>query len=152
MSDVVHSMYAGFLKRVAAYIIDVLVLVIPNFIIGFIVGFILAVNAKTEIELEIALAGADALINIISFLIGWIYFAAMESSSKQATLGKLALGIKVTDYDGNKISFGKATGRFFGKILSGIIFCIGFIMVAFTNKKQGLHDLMAGTLVVNKNE
>jgi uncharacterized RDD family membrane protein YckC len=74
----------------------------------------------------------------------------MESSSKQATLGKMALGIIVTDLEGQRISFGKATGRHFSKIVSGIILYIGFIMVAFTEKKQGLHDMMAGCLVVVK--
>lgn len=74
----------------------------------------------------------------------------MESSAKQATLGKMAVGIVVTDMNGGRISFGNATGRFFGKILSGLIIYVGFIMVAFTDKKQGLHDMMAGTLVVQK--
>ncbi|MER3416968.1 MAG: hypothetical protein C4297_12250 [Gemmataceae bacterium] len=74
----------------------------------------------------------------------------MESSRTQATLGKMALGITVTDLEGNRIGFGKATGRFFGKIISALIFYIGFVMAAFTEKKQGLHDMMAGCLVVNK--
>ena len=78
----------------------------------------------------------------------WLYFALMESSSKQATLGKMALGIRVTDVNGNRIGFGRATGRHFAKILSGLILGIGFLMAAFTEKKQALHDMIAGTLVV----
>jgi uncharacterized RDD family membrane protein YckC len=74
----------------------------------------------------------------------------MESSARQATLGKMALGIVVTDLDGNRIGFGRATGRYFAKILSALILLIGFIMAAFTQKKQGLHDIIAGTLVVKK--
>jgi uncharacterized RDD family membrane protein YckC len=74
----------------------------------------------------------------------------MESSSKQATLGKLALGIVVTDLNGNRISFGRATGRYFGKIVSGMIFAIGYIMAGFTEKKQALHDMIASCLVVLK--
>jgi uncharacterized RDD family membrane protein YckC len=62
----------------------------------------------------------------------------------------MALGIKVTDLSGERIGFGKATGRYFGKIISGLILLIGYIMVAFTEKKQGLHDMMAGCLVVSK--
>ena len=58
------------------------------------------------------------------------------------------LGLRVTDLNGNRIGFGKATGRYFGKILSGMICFIGFIMVAFTEQQQGLHDMLAGTLVV----
>jgi uncharacterized RDD family membrane protein YckC len=79
---------------------------------------------------------------------GWLYFALMESSAKGATLGKMALGLRVTDLSGNRISFGRATGRYFGKIVSGMIFSIGYIMAGFTQQKQALHDIMAGCLVV----
>jgi uncharacterized RDD family membrane protein YckC len=89
-------------------------------------------------------------VQIVAVVIEWLYFAGMESSAGQATLGKRALGIKVTDMSGNRITFGKATGRFFGKILSSLILLIGFLMAAFTQKKQALHDLLAGTLVVNR--
>ena len=74
----------------------------------------------------------------------------MESSSRQATVGKMATGIVVTDMTGKKISFAKATGRHFAKIISGVILLIGFIMIAFTQKKQGLHDIIADCLVVKK--
>ena len=74
----------------------------------------------------------------------------MESSAYQGTVGKIFLGIKVTDLNGHKIGFGRATGRHFGKIISAIILFVGFIMVAFTKRKQGLHDIMAGCLVLNR--
>ena len=74
----------------------------------------------------------------------------LESSANQATVGKMALGIQVTDLQGNRISFGRALGRTLAKILSGLILLIGYIMAAFTEKKQGLHDMIAGTLVVKK--
>lgn len=74
----------------------------------------------------------------------------MENSATQGTLGKLALGIKVTDLNGRRIGFGRATGRHFGKFISTLTLLIGYIMVAFTQKKQGLHDMMAGCLVVNR--
>lgn len=77
----------------------------------------------------------------------WLYEALMESSAYQATLGKMILGMKVTDLYGNRISFARATGRHFAKIVSAMILGIGFIMVGFTERKQGLHDMMAGTLV-----
>jgi len=77
----------------------------------------------------------------------WLYEALMESSSYQATLGKMAFGMKVTDLYGNRISFGRATGRHFAKLVSLVTLCIGFIMVGFTERKQGLHDMIAGTLV-----
>jgi uncharacterized RDD family membrane protein YckC len=80
----------------------------------------------------------------------WLYFAIQESSSEQATLGKRILGIKVIDYEGRRIGFARATGRFWGKTLSGILFNIGYIMAAFTNRKQALHDILAQTLVVRR--
>jgi len=80
----------------------------------------------------------------------WLYFALLESSPYQATLGKMALGIKVVDIEGGRISFGRATGRFFGKYLSGMIFYIGFLLAAFSRRRQALHDMLANTLVVWK--
>jgi uncharacterized RDD family membrane protein YckC len=80
----------------------------------------------------------------------WLYFAYQESSPAQATIGKRALGIKVTDLEGNRISFGRATGRYFAKYLSAITLFIGFLLAAFTARKQALHDMIAGTLVVNR--
>lgn len=77
----------------------------------------------------------------------WLYFAYMESASG-ATIGKQAFGLKVTDLEGNNITFIRATGRYFGKFVSRLILDIGYVMVAFTEKKQGLHDMMAGCLVV----
>jgi uncharacterized RDD family membrane protein YckC len=74
----------------------------------------------------------------------------MESSPFQATIGKVAVGIYVADLQGQRISFGRATGRFFGKILSGAILLIGYLMAGFTEKKQALHDTMAGCLVLVK--
>jgi uncharacterized RDD family membrane protein YckC len=72
----------------------------------------------------------------------------MESSAKGGTLGKMAIGIMVTDMTGNRISFGRATGRYFAKILSQMILMIGFLMAGFTQQKQALHDILAGCLVV----
>src|SRR5690606_10177125 len=88
--------------------------------------------------------------SIIMMIVDWLYFASFESSTKQATPGKMALGIIVTDYEGERISFGKALGRKFAKILSTITLGIGYIMAAFTEQKQALHDMVAGTLVVQK--
>ena len=134
--------YAGFWKRFAAAIIDGFSLMIGGFIIGGFLGLIYGLATGTS-------QGSEILGNMVGILMGWLYFALMESSSKQGTLGKMALGIKVTDLSGNAISFGKATGRHFSKIVSMIILSIGYLLAAFTPKKQGLHDMMAGCLVVN---
>jgi uncharacterized RDD family membrane protein YckC len=107
---------------------------------------------ETESAAGLIIAAIVAYLSaILLIVIGqWLYYALMESSGRQATLGKLALGIVVTDLNGNKITFGRATGRYFGKILSGMIFAIGYIMAGFTERKQALHDIMAGCLVVLK--
>lgn len=135
--------YAGFRKRFSAAIIDGSILMVAGFIIGGFAGFLYGYSTGTR-------EGSGALGNIVGIILGWLYFALMESSSKQGTLGKMALGIKVTDLSGNAISFGRATARHFGKILSAIILLVGYLMVAFTAKRQGLHDMIAGCLVVNK--
>jgi uncharacterized RDD family membrane protein YckC len=92
----------------------------------------------------------DGLRFIFFLLLSWLYSAFMESSQKQATFGKIALGIIVTDLNGNKITFGRATGRYIGKIVSVLIFGIGFLLATFTDKKQALHDNMARCIVVLK--
>jgi hypothetical protein len=88
--------------------------------------------------------------DLLSIIAMWLYFALMESSPRMATLGKMAVGLVVTDADGQRIGFGRASARFFGKILSGLVFAIGFLMAGFTARKQGLHDMLASTLVLNK--
>ena len=91
--------------------------------------------------------GMTTLGTILSIVLSWLYSALLESSARGATLGKMVMGARVTDLSGGRISFGRATGRYFAKIISGMILAIGFIMVAFTARKQGLHDMIAGTLV-----
>jgi uncharacterized RDD family membrane protein YckC len=138
--------YAGFWKRFAAYFLDMIIVGSVAWVVSFVIGFIIGLMFAGSFESELLLLFLVPVILILD----WLYFALMESSSKRATLGKMALGIIVTDLEGKRISFGRATGRFFSKILSGIIIYIGFIMVAFTDKKQGLHDMTAGTLVIAK--
>jgi uncharacterized RDD family membrane protein YckC len=142
--------YAGFWRRLAAALIDGLLLFAVYLAIAFVMGFIYAAITGND-EMSDYTANVIAYVAwIIAFLLGWLYWALMESSSKQATLGKMALGIVVTDVNGQRVSFGRASGRYFGKIVSQIILFIGFLMVAFTQKKQGLHDIMASCLVVVK--
>ena len=83
-------------------------------------------------------------------MLNWLYYAFLESSSWQGTLGKKALGLEVTDLQGRRISFARASGRFFGKFISVMILLIGFIMAGFTARKQALHDILAGCLVIRK--
>jgi len=83
-------------------------------------------------------------------IIRWTYFAGMESSPFRATFGKMALGLYVTNQNGERIDFGQATGRYFGKILSGLILGVGYLMAGFTEKHQALHDKLSNSLVLRK--
>ncbi|WP_260927549.1 RDD family protein [Novosphingobium sp. 9] len=140
--------YGGFWWRVLAYFIDAIVMQVVMSVLGAIMG--------VGIGLGSVMGGMDqtganfaiiALTTSISLVLSWLYFAIMESSPTQGTLGKMAVGLVVTDEFGQRIGFGRATGRYFAKILSSLILCIGYIMVAFTERKQGLHDIVARTLV-----
>ena len=128
--------YAGFWRRVAAALIDGILVGVVSWIVTMIF------SAISD--------GAEVTAQILVLIAAYGYYAGMESSSYQATVGKIALGIQVTDLMGNRISFGRALGRNLAEILSALILGIGYIMVAFTSKKQGLHDMIAGTLVVKK--
>ena len=147
--------YAGFWRRFAAMIIDGIVFS-PLFLIFFagsgLFGVISGAAAGRDMEgAGAALLGLGIFAGVLVMVAGnWLYHTMMECSRHQATLGKMALGIKVTDLNGNRISFARANGRFFGKLISGAIMNIGYLMAAFTEKKQALHDILAGCLVVLK--
>ncbi len=133
--EVTRLQYAGFWIRTGAYILDALIVGVVNAIIAFILGG------------SIGGGEAGVIVQIFSLVMGVLYFGLMEGSSYQATLGKMAVGIKVGDQRGQQISVLNAIGRYFGKILSAILLCIGFLMVAWDDKNQGLHDKIAGTYV-----
>ena len=143
--------YAGFWLRVGAYIIDYLVLLVPNQVISGAMQFVIAAPLRGAGRRG-PWAMLPIMLSMMTILtcIDWLYYALMESSPKQGTLGKMACGIVVTDLEGKRISFGRATGRYFGKLLSSLILCIGYMMAGWTAKKQALHDELAKTLVVRK--
>lgn len=132
------TQFAGFWVRFTAAMIDIVILLIPCLL----VSFLLRASFRHGNPL------VDFANPIMSTAIWWAYSAVLQSSKWQATLGKKILGLKVCDYQGVRISFARASGRFFASYLSALLVGIGFIMVAFTRNKQGLHDFMAKTLVV----
>lgn len=141
--------YATFWHRLGAYLIDYILISLITCPLGFLMGVMGAVAEQSGGDAaQAASAGVQLLMYGIAIVAGWLYNALMESSSWQGTVGKRVLGIRVTDLDGNRINFGRATGRYFGKMISGLICAVGFIMVLFTERKQGLHDQMASTLVL----
>lgn len=121
------SGYAGFLRRLFAMLLDGLVL-------SFLSGVLLAFTGLTDVGL----------------LSCWLYFSLFESSKYQATPGKMALGIYVTDLNGQRISFPRATGRHWAKYLSTLVLMAGWFFAAFSDRKQALHDILASCLVVKK--
>lgn len=148
--------YAGFWIRFVALIIDLLIIgVVSSFVIipvlgavgvmGSSMGDLSDMDESFMAGMIAALSGTMAIVNLV---VNWLYFSLLESSSWQATLGKRAVGIKVTNENGQRVSFITATIRYIGKVVSGAILLIGYIMAAFTAKKQALHDLIASTYVV----
>jgi len=151
--------YAGFWLRFVAYIIDyILIWVVQSFVAIPILGAMgmnFASNMENMSEGEamgaiasiIAAASATAMITFVLII---VYYTLMEASKFQGTVGKIILGLKVTDINGNKLDVVKALIRNISKIISSLILLIGYIMAGFTEKKQALHDMIAGTLVVKK--
>ena len=142
--------YAGFWKRYAAALIDGMILFFTLFLLPFLEFFLVRLLISLGFYIPYIRSVDTACKTVIPVTIVWLYFALFERSSVQATPGKLAVGIKVTDMNGNRISFGRASGRHFAKIISLLVFLVGYIMAAFTSKKQCLHDFAARCLVVNK--
>jgi uncharacterized RDD family membrane protein YckC len=130
--------YAGFWLRLVAYLIDVIVVYIGTQIIVSVLLLGMAADKATVVS------------SLVGIVATWLYFALMESSVPQATLGKMCLSLKTTDVHGERLTFARATGRYFAKYLSSLTLGVGYIMAGFTQKKQALHDIIAGTLVVRK--
>lgn len=150
------SPYGGFWIRLLAHLIDHVILGAVAAPLFFIMVLPAALRVAHEAErsnepspdLIFAILSSVFLYVALALAGQWLYEALLTSSSWQATIGKRVLRLKVVDEAGNRISFARATGRFFAKFLSSMFFCIGFLMIAFTQRKSGLHDMIAGTLVV----
>ena len=138
------AIHAGFWRRCAALVLD-------SFIVGVVAAVLQALMLGSMVLQPDALLAQLATIFLFSavmFVGQWLYFALFECSALQATPGKLAMGLKVVDLGGARIGFGRASGRYFGKILSSLVFNIGFALAGWTERRQGLHDMLASTLVV----
>lgn len=148
--------YAGFWRRAVAFILDMLIVAIPTTLVF---GPMIALETLSLGEIDpnnlsatqAGVLGATVFSwQLVSLVLTWLYFAFFESGKKQSTWGKRLLGIKVVGAEGQRISFARATGRFFAKTISYLIFYIGFIMAGFTSRKRALHDIIAETCVVKK--
>jgi uncharacterized RDD family membrane protein YckC len=151
------SIYGGFWIRLLAHFIDHIILGAVAAPLFFIMALPSIVRIAHQAEQNQEPPSPELILTIVSsvfvyvalaFVGQWLYEALLTSSSWQGTIGKRVLRLKVVDEAGNRIGFGRATGRFFAKILSSMFFCIGFIMIGFTDRKRGLHDMLASTLVM----
>ncbi|HVH70333.1 MAG TPA: RDD family protein [Candidatus Dormibacteraeota bacterium] len=152
--------YGGFWLRFLAYLIDSAVMGIGVFLVAIPLIFLTGLGAfLSEIrpgeELSDAgfwlIMGVIFLFATVSLAVTWLYHALMESSEWQATVGKKALGLVVTDLAGCRVSFWLATGRHFAKIVTNMVpLFIGYILAGFTKKKQALHDMIAGCLILRR--
>jgi len=133
--------FAGFWWRALAAVLDWIILTVIDGIVAFAVGI--------EAMLREGFSSQGPIVTYTT-IIGILYFPLMESSRLRATLGKLACGLMVVDEDGRQIGFARAFGRNLGKVVSAIIFGIGFFMAGWTRRKQALHDMMAGCLVLKR--
>jgi uncharacterized RDD family membrane protein YckC len=147
--------YAGFWLRLVAYLLDTALLSIalgPLMRLLFLrAGLVDPATGKfLPMEQMMQKPGPVFAAETIVFVGLGLYFSLLESSPWQATLGKKAFGLQVTDLDGRRLSFARATGRYFAKIVSNLSFGVGYVMAGFTQRKQALHDLMAECLVIKK--
>jgi len=152
--------YAGFWLRVVAHLIDGLLAGIGFAVlamigvamvgVGHFKSFAQGANNPDDFFTPDVI-GIIFVLAMIAIVMVWLYYAGMESSVYQGTLGKMALGLIVTDLEGRRITFGRASGRYFSKLITGLIpLGIGYAMAGFTEKKQALHDMIAGCLVLRK--
>ena len=151
--------YAGFWRRVLAWLID------NTALTGVYVAIFAAVRVLSpdtfgsgpvlvnrEVDYSALAATILAFANIaaVCAAIGWAYYVLLESSPARGTLGKLALGLYVADVHGDPISYWRAVARNMLKLFSSLLIGLGWLMAAFTPRKQALHDMLAGTLVLRK--
>ena len=153
--------YGGFWLRFLAYLVDGAVITVGIIFVGIPLVFLTGLGtllSQIHPEEDLNDAGFWLIMAVIflfatvSLAVTWLYHALMESSEWQATVGKKALGLVVTDMAGRRVSFWRATGRHFGKIVTNMVPAfIGYIMAGFTERKQALHDMIAGCLILRRN-
>ncbi|MFA5236986.1 MAG: RDD family protein [Methanoregula sp.] len=156
------GIYAGLGRRFVAFIVDFILIALFGIIavaffnqangimyLYYLVAQHAQITTLTEAGTPIAALGPIvAAVGILVIVVPWLYYAGFESSRGQATPGKVLMHLEVTDLEGNRVSFAQASLRFFGKFISALIIFIGFLMIGLTKKRQGLHDKIAGCLVL----
>ncbi len=145
-SDVLPFRYAGFLLRVVAALIDLGIV----WAFAWLISALLGISFLAATPEELANTTILHVLVSMTLFVTWIYFAAMESSAMQATLGKAFMGLYVTDLGGMRATFLRVSARHWLKFVSAAIFFGGFLMAIFPPRRQGLHDMLAGCLVIKR--
>ena len=147
MTNISQDQYANLGQRFAAFLIDTIPLLVLQWLMGYFIGQSMADDyANGYVTLDEVNQKATAWGTIIGIALSWLYFSLFESSEKQATPGKMVVGLTVTDLSGDRVSFGQATGRHFARIISAALL-IGYLMPLWTQKRQALHDIISGCLI-----
>jgi uncharacterized RDD family membrane protein YckC len=156
------GVYAGLGRRFVAFLVDFIVILLFDLVAMTVLGLTRGIQNSyfyfvqhvpveqltTEATMGAFLGSVIAAYGVVLIIIPWLFFAGFESSRSQATPGKLLMHIVVTDMTGNKPTFARVTLRHFAKFVSALIIFIGFLMIGLTQKRQGLHDKIAGCLVL----
>jgi uncharacterized RDD family membrane protein YckC len=156
------GVYAGLGRRFVAFIVDFIIILLFDLVAMTVLGLTRGIQNSyfyfvqhipveqltTEGTMGAMLGSVLAAYGMVLIVIPWLYFAGFESSRSQATPGKLLMHIVVTDMTGNKPTFARVTLRHFAKFVSALVILIGFLMIGLTQKRQGLHDKIAGCLVL----
>lgn len=152
MNNTSTTEYGGFWKRFIAYFIDLLVSYILIFIIMIIFGHFAEQRGHEIATIDNFFVEKQFLFNVTCMTALVLYYVLFECSPLQATPGKLCLGMRVTTMELQTVSFGRSLMRNLLKVFSVVTLLIGFFMAGFTPRKQALHDMMSGCLVVDKPE
>jgi uncharacterized RDD family membrane protein YckC len=144
---------AGFWRRLAAALIDTAILTVELLVLSFVVLVVVAIvqaSASETANVELAAGPTLIVIVVLQTMVSWLYSAALESTGWRATVGKRVVGLKVTDLQGRPISFARASARYAAKALVVLTVYLGFLMIALPGRRQGVHDIVAGTLVLRR--
>jgi uncharacterized RDD family membrane protein YckC len=147
-----YTPYAGFWRRFVAVFLDGLILTFITFPINLVMHIPMFgwMNGEPSYDEILTMLNASLGAMALATLVAWLYYALLESSRLQGTLGKVALNICVTDLAGRRISFGRASGRYFSRWITNLTIGIGYLIQLFTRRRQALHDLIAGTVIVRR--
>jgi uncharacterized RDD family membrane protein YckC len=137
--------YGGFWRRVASSTVDGLIFAFPSAILRVLAGLPMGLTLRPLDDRDM---GRALMVSLLCWVGSWLYCALLESSGAQGTLGQQLLGLQVTDLSGRRISFGRASGRFFSQLLTLLICGVGYLFNLWTSRRQTLHDMIAGCVLV----